>query len=126
MLCVLVGKVMQILCMPLNDFVVSVLNTFKKRGSHLLPTSSTDGVKMVVLDEIDVELKLSRIENDMLKLKLQQAEEVKNKMKRVARLYKCPFVLSLCLFLYVHMLVSYFASNFIMILWIHIPKPFKT
>ena len=81
--------------------MVSVLNTFKKEVPHLLPTSSTDGAKMVVFDEIDVELKLSRIENDMLKLKLQQAEEVKNKMKRVARLYKCAFVLSLCLFLYV-------------------------
>ena len=98
---------------PSNDFVVSVLNTFKREVPHLLPTFSIHGVKMVVLDEVNVELKLLRIENDMLKLKIQQAEEVKmlklklkqdeevkNNMKRVARLYKSAFVSIFCLLLY--------------------------
>ena len=47
-----------------------MLNTFKREDPHLLPTFSRHGVKMVVLDEVDIEIKLSRIENDMLKLKI--------------------------------------------------------
>ena len=46
-----------------------------------------------LLDEVEAYLNLSRMENGMLKLKLQQVEEIKNIIKREARCYKFAFTL---------------------------------
>ena len=63
---------------------------------NLLPTLSVDGGKMVLLDEVNPEVK-----NEMLKLKLQQAKEIKSILKREARFYKITFALCLGLIMYV-------------------------
>ena len=39
-------------------------------------------------NEVEEELKLSRLDNDMRKLKLHQAEEIKSIIKREAQFYK--------------------------------------
>ena len=36
---------------PSNEFIVNVLNAFKREALHLLPMLSRDGSKMVSLDE---------------------------------------------------------------------------
>lgn len=59
---------------------------------HLLPTLLRDGGKVNLLDEM---------ENDLLKLKHQQAEELKSIMTREAQFYKIVFLLCLELLVYV-------------------------
>ena len=54
-----------------------MLNAFKREVPHLLPKLSRDGGKIGVPEEVDEELKLPRLENDMLKLKVHQAKETK-------------------------------------------------
>ena len=50
-----------------------MLNAFKREDHHLLPTLVRDGGKKVLLSEFEQELCKSRLEIDMIKLKLQQA-----------------------------------------------------
>ena len=80
----------------MNDFIVTVLNAFKREALHLLPKFSKLGGKIDLGDtNLLDELKLSRMENDMLKMKLQRAEEKKKIIKREARFYKWGFTFCL-------------------------------
>ena len=65
-----------------------MLNVFKQEVSHLLPKLSRDGGKIGIPKEVDEELKRSRLENDILKLKVHQAEKTKSFIKKEALFYK--------------------------------------
>ena len=49
---------------------MNVLNVFKGEAPYLLPTLARDGGKMVLLSELEPESYKSRLETDMIKLKL--------------------------------------------------------
>ena len=68
-----------------------MLNAFKRETPHWLPKLLRDGGKISIPEEVDEELKLSRLENDMLKLKVQQVEEIKSFTKKEVLFYKWCF-----------------------------------
>ena len=78
-----------------------MFNAFKREAPHLSPTLLRDGGKIVLLIDFETKVNKSGIEIDMIKLKLQQVEEIKYMMKREAQFYK--IALALCLLLIVFM-----------------------
>ena len=65
-----------------------MLNVFKRETPHWLPKLSRDGGKIDILEKVNEELKRSSLENDMLKLMVDQAEEIKGFIKKEALFYK--------------------------------------
>ena len=65
-----------------------MLNAFKREVPHFLSKLLRDGGKIGILKKVNDELKLSRLENKMLKLKVHQAEEIKRFIKKEALFYK--------------------------------------
>ena len=86
---------------PPNQFVTNVVNALKQEASHLLPKLSRDGGKIGIPEEVDEELKLSRLKNGILKLKVHQAEKTKSFIKKEALFYKWCFIVCEGLILYV-------------------------
>ena len=81
-----------------------MLNEFKREAPHLIPTFLGDGGKTsssASLNEEEVDLKLARMECDMLKFKLQQSKEIKSIINREVLCYKVAFALCFGLIVYV-------------------------
>ena len=60
--CVLVGNQRKF------EFLVTMLNAFKREVPHLIPILLRDGGKMCFYDKVEEQLHLSRLENEMVKL----------------------------------------------------------
>lgn len=60
-----------------REVAKNTLNAFKERLHFLLSKISRDGDKVRFYNEVEEDPKLSRIENDLLKLRLNQAKNLK-------------------------------------------------
>lgn len=58
---------------PSNDYVMSMLNALKREVPHGYQHCQGMETKWFLVDEVEMDLKLFKVENDILKLKLQKA-----------------------------------------------------
>ena len=82
---------------------MNVLNEFLRETPHLIPTFKKDGDRFsssALLYEVEADLKVTRKECDILKLKLLQYEESKSILKRKALCCQVAFVLFLGIIVY--------------------------